>query len=209
MSSSSFHPSFYPPVILLLFISLFTCFAGESTASSRKRRSMGHVCHRRPLVCRVLDSTYSPPFISPIPTPTLPLPLAPLPSLHSPTLLSLSLASPLKHTLAIRHQDNSLDALYQIKNSPELLGALLLSIFSIAFLNFFGISVTKYLSATHRTTIDASRYVSSTFDFTLPPSLPPSSLPPFFKNTNRTVLVWIVSLIVKWEVFQWEQVCYF
>jgi len=77
----------------------------------------------------------------------------------------------------IRHQDNSLDAIYQIKNSPELVGALLLSIFSIAFLNFFGISVTKYLSATHRTTIDAS----------------------------RVVLVWIVSLVVHWEVFQWLQ----
>lgn len=79
--------------------------------------------------------------------------------------------------LPIRHVDNSLDAAYQIKNSHELLGALLLSIFSIAFLNFFGISVTKYLSATHRTTIDAT----------------------------RVVLVWVVSLIVHWEQFQWLQ----
>jgi len=77
----------------------------------------------------------------------------------------------------IRHQDNSLDAIYQIINSHELLGALLLSVFSIAFLNFFGISVTKYLSATHRTTIDAT----------------------------RVVLVWAVSLLVHWEVFQWLQ----
>jgi len=77
----------------------------------------------------------------------------------------------------IRRADNSLDAAYQIYNSPALLGALLLSIVSIAFLNFFGISVTKYLSATHRTTIDAT----------------------------RVVLVWIVSLLLKWEDFDWLQ----
>lgn len=73
----------------------------------------------------------------------------------------------------IRKADNSLDAVYQIYNSPALVGALLLSIFSIAFLNYFGISVTKYLSATHRTTIDAT----------------------------RVILVWVVSLIIGWEVF--------
>lgn len=77
----------------------------------------------------------------------------------------------------IRHADNSLDAAYQVYNSPALLGALLLSVISIAFLNFFGISVTKYLSATHRTTIDAS----------------------------RVVLVWLVSLLLKWEDFDWLQ----
>lgn len=77
----------------------------------------------------------------------------------------------------IREHDNSLDAAYQIYNSPALAGALILSIFSIAFLNYFGISVTKYLSATHRTTIDAT----------------------------RVILVWLVSLLVKWETFQWLQ----
>eukprot|EP00026_Physarum_polycephalum_P008817 Phypoly_transcript_08918.p1 GENE.Phypoly_transcript_08918~~Phypoly_transcript_08918.p1 ORF type:complete len:380 (+),score=54.06 Phypoly_transcript_08918:171-1310(+) len=75
------------------------------------------------------------------------------------------------------HFDDSLDAMYQIKNSPKLMGTLLGSIFSIAFLNFFGISVTKYLSATHRTTIDAT----------------------------RVVLVWVVSLVVKWETFEYLQ----
>jgi len=76
-----------------------------------------------------------------------------------------------------RHRDNSLDAAYQIKNNIFLQLALLGSIFSISFFNFFGISVTKYLSATHRTTIDAS----------------------------RVFLVWIASLLIKWERFEWLQ----
>jgi len=73
----------------------------------------------------------------------------------------------------VRDYDNSLDALYQIYNGHWLLLAVLGSVFSIAFFNFFGISVTKQLSATHRTTIDAT----------------------------RVFLVWIVSLIMKWEQF--------
>jgi len=77
----------------------------------------------------------------------------------------------------VRNVDNSMDAAYQIKNNMFLVGALLGSIFSISFFNFFGISVTKYLSATHRTTIDAS----------------------------RVFLVWLVSLLIGWERFEWLQ----
>ncbi|GES89041.1 integral membrane protein [Rhizophagus clarus] len=50
--------------------------------------------------------------------------------------------------------------------------------FSIAFFNFFGLSVTRTLSATARSTID----------------------------TSRIVLVWIVSLFLGWESFSWFQV---
>jgi len=39
--------------------------------------------------------------------------------------------------------ENSLDAFEQIKNSAELVGAFVGSIFSIAFFNYFGVSVTK------------------------------------------------------------------
>jgi len=77
----------------------------------------------------------------------------------------------------IRKIDNSLDAVLQIYHGHLLVVALLASIFSIAFFNFFGISVTKQLSATHRTTIDAT----------------------------RVFLVWIYSLIVGWEHFVWLQ----
>jgi drug/metabolite transporter (DMT)-like permease len=77
----------------------------------------------------------------------------------------------------IRDYDNSIDAAYQIYYSLPLKLLFLGCIISIAFYNFFGISVTKYLSATHRTTIDASRV--------------------FF--------VWLASLLLKWETFQWLQ----
>ncbi|RIA94712.1 integral membrane protein [Glomus cerebriforme] len=50
--------------------------------------------------------------------------------------------------------------------------------FSIAFFNFFGLSVTRTLSATARSTID----------------------------TSRIVLVWLVSLFLGWESFSWLQV---
>jgi len=77
----------------------------------------------------------------------------------------------------IRNFDDSVDAAYQIYNSTPLKLLVLGCIVSIAFYNFFGISVTKYLSATHRTTVDASRV--------------------FF--------VWLASLLIGWEHFQWLQ----
>jgi drug/metabolite transporter (DMT)-like permease len=81
----------------------------------------------------------------------------------------------------VRKVDNSVDAVLQIYHGHLLLVALLASIFSIAFFNYFGISVTKQLSATHRTTIDAT----------------------------RVFLVWIFSLIVGWEQFHWLQLAGF
>jgi len=77
----------------------------------------------------------------------------------------------------VRAIDNSVDALLQIYHGHLLVVALLASIFSIAFFNYFGISVTKQLSATHRTTIDAT----------------------------RVFLVWLYSLLVGWEHFEWLQ----
>jgi len=77
----------------------------------------------------------------------------------------------------VRKIDNSLDAVLQIGNNHFLLLAILASVCSIAFFNYFGISVTKHLSATHRTTIDAT----------------------------RVFLVWIVSLFIGWEKFEYLQ----
>ncbi|XP_033736319.1 solute carrier family 35 member F6-like [Pecten maximus] len=53
--------------------------------------------------------------------------------------------------------ENSLDALYQIANEPQLLVFCLLYLLSIAFYNYFGLAVTKSLTAVHRTLIDACR----------------------------------------------------
>ncbi|XP_041353589.1 solute carrier family 35 member F6-like [Gigantopelta aegis] len=55
--------------------------------------------------------------------------------------------------------ENSLDALYQIANSSKLLIFCLLYLVSIAFYNYFGLSVTKSLTAVHRTLIDACRTI--------------------------------------------------
>jgi hypothetical protein len=64
-------------------------------------------------------------------------------------------------------------ALYQLTHSKPLLCAAVGSIFSIAFFNFSGVTVTKHASATARSTIDVS----------------------------RTVLIWIVELAMGWNAF--------
>ncbi|XP_071484000.1 solute carrier family 35 member F6-like [Diadema antillarum] len=66
-----------------------------------------------------------------------------------------------------RYED-SIDAILQIGNSGKLLAFCLLYLFSIAGYNYFGLSVTKSLTAVHRTLIDAC----------------------------RTIVVWIVGLII-------------
>lgn len=63
----------------------------------------------------------------------------------------------------------------------KLLLAVVGSVFSIAFFNFFGISITQRISSTTRSTIDSM----------------------------RTFLIWVVSLIIGWETFSWLQVCGF
>lgn len=55
--------------------------------------------------------------------------------------------------------ENCLDALYMIKNSPMLMITSFLYIFSIAFYNYFGLAVTRSLTAVHRTLIDACRTI--------------------------------------------------
>lgn len=55
--------------------------------------------------------------------------------------------------------ENSLDALYQIGKNVPLMIFSLLYLISIAFYNYFGLSVTKHLTAIHRTLIDACRTI--------------------------------------------------
>ncbi|XP_065832864.1 solute carrier family 35 member F6-like [Oscarella lobularis] len=64
--------------------------------------------------------------------------------------------------------EDSLDAFYQMISSGKLLAMILVYLCSIAFYNYFGLAVTKSLTAVHRTLIDAL----------------------------RTILVWIVELIL-------------
>eukprot|EP01027_Heterolobosea_sp_BB2_P014025 GEZU01020184.1.p1 GENE.GEZU01020184.1~~GEZU01020184.1.p1 ORF type:complete len:383 (-),score=161.30 GEZU01020184.1:83-1231(-) len=74
--------------------------------------------------------------------------------------------------------ENSIDAFIQLKNNHVLILAVLGSIFSIAFFNFFGITITKRINSATRATIDSC----------------------------RTLFIWAISLIIKWEKFHWLQV---
>lgn len=68
-------------------------------------------------------------------------------------------------------------ALREISTNGLLLGMVVLAITSLGFFNYFGVSLTKVASATHRGAVNAVR--------------------PF--------TVWIFCLIAKWEVFSWIQ----
>ncbi|VDN21428.1 unnamed protein product [Gongylonema pulchrum] len=55
--------------------------------------------------------------------------------------------------------EDALDAFQEIGESKELVAALCCTIASIAFFNFCGISVTKYMSATTRMVLDSIRTI--------------------------------------------------
>ncbi|XP_039264053.1 solute carrier family 35 member F6-like [Styela clava] len=74
--------------------------------------------------------------------------------------------------------EDSLDGFCQLGNNWQIAVGTFGSITSIAFFNFFGISITKELSATTRMVLDSI----------------------------RTLVIWIVSLALKWEAFQYLQV---
>lgn len=74
--------------------------------------------------------------------------------------------------------EDALDAFCQIGYNPLILLALLGNTVSIAFFNYAGISVTKEISATTRMVLDSL----------------------------RTLVIWVVSLALGWEVFQGLQV---
>jgi drug/metabolite transporter (DMT)-like permease len=74
--------------------------------------------------------------------------------------------------------ENTPDAVFQLGNSSIILLATLGNLVSIAFFNFFGISVTKEMSATTRMVLDSV----------------------------RTFIIWAFSLIVGWQTFGWMQV---
>lgn len=73
--------------------------------------------------------------------------------------------------------EDAIDAFVQIGNSAPLAVSLLLNIISIAFFNFAGVSVTKELSATTRMVLDSV----------------------------RTLVIWVFTLAIKWETFQYLQ----
>ena len=94
-------------------------------------------------------------------------------------LIFVGIAMPVLHFFS--HKGSRLDMIegfHQIADNPQVLYAGIGIIFSIAFFNWFGLSVTRNISATSRSMID----------------------------TCRTLFIWIVSLSLGWESFKWAQV---
>jgi hypothetical protein len=79
------------------------------------------------------------------------------------------------------HYENTAGAIYQISHSTPLLCAVVGSIFSIAFFNFSGVTVTQKSSAVARSTIDVS----------------------------RTIIIWAVELSLGWNSFNMLQLAGF
>jgi drug/metabolite transporter (DMT)-like permease len=73
--------------------------------------------------------------------------------------------------------EDPIDAFYQIRNSWQIAMAVVGNVFSIAFFNFAGVSVTKEMSATTRTVLDSI----------------------------RTLTVWAASLAFGWESLSYLQ----
>ena len=74
--------------------------------------------------------------------------------------------------------EDALDGFIQLGNNPLLLVAIMGTVFSIAFFNFAGLTVTKELSATTRMVLDSV----------------------------RTLVIWLFSIIIGWQKFQYLQV---
>ncbi|KAJ1912565.1 hypothetical protein H4219_005550 [Mycoemilia scoparia] len=97
-------------------------------------------------------------------------------------LTTVSVAIPILHVLIGRsHPGGFFDAwngIHEITNTYGVWSTAIWVMLSIAFFNWFGLSVTRTVSATSRSTID----------------------------TCRTLFIWMVSLYLGWETFQWLQV---
>ncbi|KAJ2743082.1 hypothetical protein GGI20_004020 [Coemansia sp. BCRC 34301] len=96
--------------------------------------------------------------------------------------LTVMAAIPVLHlTIGRSHPGGYFDApegLRQIIQNPAVWQTSIYIMLSIAMFNFFGLSVTRYLSATSRATID----------------------------TCRTLFIWMSSIALGWEAFSWIQV---
>eukprot|EP01092_Planopodium_desertum_P017078 TRINITY_DN989_c0_g1_i1.p1 TRINITY_DN989_c0_g1~~TRINITY_DN989_c0_g1_i1.p1 ORF type:complete len:170 (-),score=12.11 TRINITY_DN989_c0_g1_i1:65-541(-) len=68
-----------------------------------------------------------------------------------------TIALPIMYHIKVHGEiyENSLDAIYQITHNNLLLAMAITYFISVAFYNFFGLSVTKALTTVHRTIVDA------------------------------------------------------
>merc|ERR1740120_583580 len=77
--------------------------------------------------------------------------------------------------------EKSTEAMYMLQSSGWLQFGCVASMFSIAFFNWSGVTVTQQASAVARSTIDVS----------------------------RTSLIWIAELLLHWNTFSWLQLAGF
>lgn len=80
--------------------------------------------------------------------------------------------------LPTKRLDDAIDAFHQLAQNPKILTATLGNIFSIAFFNFAGISVTREISATTRMVLDSL----------------------------RTLIIWVFTLALGWQPFEGLQI---
>jgi hypothetical protein len=80
--------------------------------------------------------------------------------------------------MACNHVEDTWDALQQMSNNPKILLFTVLNLCSIAFFNFFGVSVTKYVNSATRMVLDSL----------------------------RTMVIWGFSMAVGWETFCYVQI---
>lgn len=80
--------------------------------------------------------------------------------------------------MSTAHFEDSVDAFYMLGNSWKLSLCIAGNVLSIAFFNYFGISVTKHMNAATRMVLDSV----------------------------RTVVIWAFSMAVGWQDFCWMQV---
>lgn len=91
-------------------------------------------------------------------------------------LLTILLASPIIVSLKSRSEFFDLErGWHQMLDNPPVLGSAIAIAISIGFYNFFGMSVTRHVSATMRSIID----------------------------TCRTITIWMISLALGWESLVW------
>jgi hypothetical protein len=79
---------------------------------------------------------------------------------------------------ACRHVEDAWDAAQQMASNPKILLFTVLNLCSIAFFNFFGVSVTKYVNSATRMVLDSL----------------------------RTMVIWGFSMAVGWETFCYVQI---
>ena len=94
------------------------------------------------------------------------------------------------------HFEDAIDAFVQLGRSGALVGYTLGTVFSIAFFNFSGVSITKYMNAATR--MVRFCFVLFCLSFTI---LHFSLVVAQVLDSLRTIVIWAFSLGVKWQTF--------